>query len=74
MVRGGYSEPVTTGISPLKSFLHGKFHTMYLWVYFLSVEGTRIKKGIFLSQRKCVLDLLAEMGKLGFKSYRPSLQ
>ena len=37
--------------------------------YFLGVEVTRSKKGIFLSQRKYVLDLLSEIGKLGAKPF-----
>ena len=56
-------------ISSLKSFLHGKFHTKDLCMlkYFLGVEVMRSKCGIFLSQRKCVLDLLFETGKLTAK-------
>ena len=44
------------GISSLKSFLLGQFHTKDLGMlkYFLGVEVTRSKRGIFLSQRKCV--------------------
>ena len=59
----------TLGISSLKSFLHTQFHTKDLGLlrYFLGVEVTRSKKGIFLSQRKYVLDLLTETGKLGAK-------
>ena len=59
----------STGISSLKSFLHGQFHTKDLGMlrYFLSVEVMRSKHGIFLSQRKYVLDLLSETGKLGAK-------
>lgn len=59
----------TTGISSLKSFLHTQFHTKDLGMlkYFLGVEVTRSKTGIFLSQRKYVLDLLTETGKLGSK-------
>ncbi|EOY13638.1 Cysteine-rich RLK (RECEPTOR-like protein kinase) 8, putative [Theobroma cacao] len=59
----------TAGISSLKSFLHTQFQTKDLGFlkYFLGVEVTRSKKGIFLSQRKYVLDLLTEIGKLGAK-------
>ena len=59
----------STGISSLKSFLHSQFHTKDLGLlkYFLGIELTRSKKGIFLSQRKYVLDLLTETGKLGVK-------
>jgi len=35
--------------------------------YFLGLEVARPIKGIFLSQRKYVLDLLNETGKLNFK-------
>ena len=57
----------STGISSLKSFLHGQFHTKDLGMlrYFLGVEVMRSKHGIFLSQRKYVHDLLSETGKLG---------
>ena len=59
----------SAGISSLKSFLHTQFHTKDLGMlrYFLGVEKTRCTKGIFLSQRKYVLDLLSEIGKLGVK-------
>ena len=58
-----------TGISSLKSFLHGQFHTKDLGMlkYFLGVEVMRRKRGIFLSQRKYVLDLLSETRKLAVK-------
>ena len=57
------------GISSLKSFLHGQFHTKNLGMlkYFLGVEVMRSKHGIFLSQMKYVLDLLSETRKLGTK-------
>ena len=57
------------GISSLKSFLHGQFHTKDLEMlkYFLGVEVMRSKRGIFLSQRKYMLDLLSETGKLAAK-------
>ena len=59
----------STRISSLKSFLHGQFHIKDLGMlrYFLGVEVMRSKHGIFLSQRKYVLDLLSETGKLGAK-------
>ncbi|KAK3040300.1 hypothetical protein RJ639_028215 [Escallonia herrerae] len=57
------------GITSLKKFQQTKFHTKDLGQlkYFLGIEVTRSKKGIFLSQRKYVLDLLAETGKAGTK-------
>ena len=57
------------GISALKSFLHTQFHTKGLEAlkYFLGVEVMRSKKGIFLFQRKYVLDLLTDTGRLGAK-------
>ena len=57
------------GISSLKSFLQSQFHTKDLRMlrYFLGIEVIRSKHGIFLSQRKYVLDLLSEAEKLGVK-------
>ena len=57
------------GISSLKSFLQSQFHTKDLGMlrYFLGIEVIRSKHEIFLSQRKYVLDLLFETGKLGVK-------
>ena len=57
------------GISSLKSFLHGQFHTKDLGMlkYFLGIEVMRSKCRIFLSQRKYVLDLLSEIEKLAAK-------
>ena len=47
------------GISSLKFFLHNQFHTKDLGMlrYFLSIEVMRSKHGIFLPQRKYVLDV-----------------
>ena len=52
-----------------KSFLHSQFHTKDLGMlkYFLGVEVVRSEQEILLSQRKYVLDLLYETGKLGAK-------
>ena len=36
--------------------------------YFLGMEFARSKKGLFVSQRKYVLDLLREIGLLGCKA------
>ncbi|XP_019161438.1 PREDICTED: uncharacterized protein LOC109158074 [Ipomoea nil] len=59
----------TAGIVSLKTFLHSQFQTKDLGTlkYFLGVEVIRSKKGILLSQRKYILDLLTETGKLGAK-------
>lgn len=35
--------------------------------YFLGIEVDHSQQGIFISQQKCVLDLLKETGKLGSK-------
>ncbi|RVW41005.1 Retrovirus-related Pol polyprotein from transposon TNT 1-94 [Vitis vinifera] len=57
------------GISDLKTFMHSKFHTKDLGElkYFLGIEVSRSKKRMFLSQRKYVLDLLKETGKIEAK-------
>ena len=57
------------GISFLKSFLQSQFHTKDLGMlrYFLGIEVMRRKRGIFLSQRKYVFDLLSETRKLRVK-------
>ncbi|KAL6332591.1 hypothetical protein AAG906_009013 [Vitis piasezkii] len=57
------------GISDLKAFMHSKFHTKDLGElkYFLGIEVSRSKKKMFLSQRKYVLDLLEETGKIEAK-------
>ena len=57
------------GILTLKSFLQSQFHTKDsgMLKYFLSVEVIRSKQGIVLSQRKYVLHMLYETGKLSVK-------
>ena len=56
------------GISSLKSFLHGQFHTKNLGMLkYLGVEVMRSKRGIFLSERKYVLNLLSKTRKLATK-------
>ena len=57
------------GISSLKSFLHSQFHTNDLGMlrYFLGIEVMLSKRRIFLSQRKYVLNLLSETGRLRVK-------
>ena len=56
-------------ISSLKSFLYGQFHTKDLRMlkYLLGIEVIRSNHGIFISQRKYVMDLLSETGKFGAK-------
>ncbi|KAK4269918.1 hypothetical protein QN277_023014 [Acacia crassicarpa] len=56
-----------SGISDLKIFLNSQFQTKDLGPlkYFLGIEVLRSKKGILLYQRKYILDLLNETGKLG---------
>ena len=63
-------------IYSLKSFLHGQFHTKDLGMLksFLGVVIMRSKHGIFLSQRKYVLDLLSEIGKLVVKSCQSPME
>ena len=58
------------GILSLKSFLHNQFHTKDLGMlkYFLGIEVMKSKQRILLSQRRYVLNLLSETGKLGVKS------
>ena len=57
------------GISSLKFFLQNQFHTKDLGMLrcFLGIEVMQSKHGIFLSQRKYVLDLSFKIGKLGVK-------
>ncbi|KAL0544391.1 hypothetical protein IC582_019506 [Cucumis melo] len=63
------------GISPLKTFLQGLFHTTNLerLKYFLGIEVMTSKKGIYPSQWKYAFDLLFEIGKLGIKPCSTSM-
>ena len=63
-----------TGSKELKRYLQQQFHTKDLGLlrYFLGIEVARAKKGIFISQRKYVLDFfietgMTETGMLGIK-------
>ena len=60
---------LTLNVSSLKSFLQSQFHTKDLQMlrYFLGIEVIRRKHGIFLSQRKYVIDLLSKTGKFRVK-------
>ena len=56
-------------IRELKKKLSGEFDMKDLGnlKYFLGIEVLRSKRGIFISQQKCILDLLAEIGMLDCK-------
>ena len=56
-------------IQQLKGLLSTKFEDKDLGKlkYFLGMEVARSKEGIVVSQRKCTLDLLSEVGMLGSK-------
>uniref|UniRef100_A0A2N9IFK3 Reverse transcriptase Ty1/copia-type domain-containing protein n=1 Tax=Fagus sylvatica TaxID=28930 RepID=A0A2N9IFK3_FAGSY len=57
----------STGIADLKRYLGQHFHTKDLGTlrYFLGIEVAHSSPGLYLSQRKYVLDLLSETGLLG---------
>uniref|UniRef100_A0A2N9I5Z3 Reverse transcriptase Ty1/copia-type domain-containing protein n=1 Tax=Fagus sylvatica TaxID=28930 RepID=A0A2N9I5Z3_FAGSY len=59
----------TVEIGKLKTYLAKEFEIKDLGTlrYFLGIEVARSKEGIFVSQRKYVLDLLVEMGMLACK-------
>lgn len=69
----------TLGIQSFKTFLHNQLLTKDLGMleYFLRIEVIR-NKGILLLHRKCALDLLTAIGKLGAKpcstAVTPNLQ
>lgn len=56
-----------TTINELKSFLNTKFRIKDLGdlKYFLGIEVAHSKQGIFISQRKYMLDILSDVGFLG---------
>jgi Reverse transcriptase (RNA-dependent DNA polymerase) len=58
-----------SGITSLKQHLNENFDIKDLGKlkYFLGIEVARSNKGLFLSQRKYVIDMLKETGKLGVK-------
>jgi hypothetical protein len=57
----------STGIADLKRYLGQRFHTKDLGTlhYFLGIEVARSSQGLYLSQRKYVLDLFSETSLLG---------
>ena len=65
ILTGDYEEEIRT----IKSFLAAEFEIKDLGnlKYFLGMEIAKSRKGISVSQRKYVLDLLKEIGMLGRK-------
>lgn len=59
-------------VNTAKNFLHSQFKIkdMRELRYFLGIEVDRISQGIFLSQKKCICDLIAEYGMTGCKSLK----
>ncbi|XP_019059139.1 PREDICTED: uncharacterized protein LOC109117059 isoform X2 [Tarenaya hassleriana] len=66
----------SSGINDTKSYLHQVFDIKDLGSlkYFLGIEVCRVFDDLFLSQRKYVLDLLRETGKLGAKPVRTPIE
>jgi hypothetical protein len=64
------------GISETKGILKTSFDIKDLGElkYFLGIEMTRETNGMFISQRKYVIDLLKETGKLGSKPARTPIE
>ena len=58
------------GMKKVKEYLSSEFKIKDLGPlkYFLGIEVVRSRHGIFISQRKYVLDLLKETGMLGSKA------
>ena len=65
-----------TEMSKLKDYLSSEFDMKDLGrlKYFLGIEVNRSKQGIFVSQRKYVLDLLGETGMLGCEPIKSPIE
>ncbi|KAI9193816.1 hypothetical protein LWI28_000412 [Acer negundo] len=63
-------------IERLKQLLAQEFEVKDLGTlkYFLGMEFARSKRGIFVSQRKYILDLLGEIGMIGYKAAETSIE
>ncbi|OWM65682.1 hypothetical protein CDL15_Pgr017179 [Punica granatum] len=64
------------GISQLKTYLHSQFQTKDLGAlrYFLGIEVAQSERGIYISQRKYVLDILEETELLECKPVDPNVK